>query len=142
MKLLIVEDEVKIAQALKRGLEEQGYQIDLAHDGFEGSQKFEMNIYDLILIDINLPKRNGYDLCKIIRAKNNLIPIIMLTAFNTLESKIKGFDDGADDYISKPFEFKELVVRIRSLLKRVNKLNVREVEILKIYNLEMNMYNK
>ena len=66
----------------------------------------------------------------------------MLTAFNTLESKIKGFDDGADDYISKPFEFKELVVRIRSLLKRVNKLNVREVEILKIDNLEMNMDSK
>lgn len=142
MKLLLVEDEVKIALTLKKGLEEQGYQIDLAYDGFEGTQKFELNKYDLILLDINLPKRNGHDLCKLIRTKNDLIPIIMLTAFNTMDSKLKGFDYGADDYISKPFEFKELVARIRALLKRANKLYVKEIEILKLGDLEMNMESR
>lgn len=142
MNILIVEDEVKIALALKKGLEEQGYQIDLAFDGEEGGQKLEYNIYDLLILDINLPKKNGLELCKWIREKNNPIPIIMLTAFNTMETKLQGFDNGADDYISKPFEFKELVVRIRSLLKRVNKSSVREVEILKIGDLEMNMESR
>lgn len=142
MKLLIVEDEIKIALTLKKGLEEQGYQIDVAYDGFEGGQKIESNSYDLIILDINLPKRNGLELCKWIRLKNELIPIIMLTAYNTMESKIKGFDFGADDYISKPFEFKELVVRIRALLKRANNSIVREIEILKLDDLEMNLTSR
>ena len=102
-KILIIEDEKKIATTLKKGLTENGYHVDLAFDGLIGKRLFESNNYDLLILDINLPGMNGYELCKAIRNTNQHIPIIMLTAMNTTEDKIEGFDNGTDDYIIKPF---------------------------------------
>jgi DNA-binding response OmpR family regulator len=141
-KILIVEDEKKIATTLKKGLTENGYHVDLAFDGLIGKRLFESNSYDLLILDINLPGMNGYELCKNIRNTNQHIPIIMLTAMNTTEDKIEGFDNGTDDYIIKPFEFKELLVRIRALLKRTMNQQLPTGNILKVANLEMNLDTK
>ncbi len=141
-KILIVEDEKKIATTLKKGLTENGYHVDLAFDGLIGKRLFESNNYDLLILDINLPGMNGYELCKVIRNTNQHIPIIMLTAMNTTEDKIEGFDTGTDDYIIKPFEFKELLVRIRALLKRTMNQQLPTGNILKVADLEMNLDTK
>lgn len=141
-KILIAEDEKKIATTLKKGLTENGYHVDLAFDGLIGKRLFESNNYDLLILDINLPGMNGYELCKVIRNTNQHIPIIMLTAMNTTEDKIEGFDTGTDDYIIKPFEFKELLVRIRALLKRTMNQQLPTGNILKVADLEMNLDTK
>jgi two-component system copper resistance phosphate regulon response regulator CusR len=141
-EILIVEDEVKIAKTIKKGLEENGYVVDMAFDGMMGNKLFESNQYDLIILDVNLPGINGFDLCKRIREQNQNIPITMLTAMNATENKIEGFDAGADDYIIKPFEFKELLVRIRALLKRAGNVRLPANHILSIADLEMNLHTK
>ena len=141
-KILIVEDEKKIATTLKKGLSENGYHVDLAFDGLIGKRLFDSNEYDLLILDVNLPGINGYELCKMIRNTNQHIPIIMLTAMNTTEDKIEGFDTGTDDYIIKPFEFKELLVRIRALLKRTMNQQLPTGNILKVADLEMNLDTK
>ncbi len=141
-KLLIVEDEKKIATTLKKGLSENGYHVDVAFDGLIGKRLFDSNDYDLVILDINLPGMNGFDLCKAIRNSNQQIPIIMLTAMNTTEDKIEGFDTGTDDYMIKPFEFKELLVRIRALLKRTMNQQLPTGNILKVADLEMNLDTK
>jgi len=119
-KILIVEDEPKVASFIQRGLEENGFECKIAADGLMGKRMFEAEDYTLIILDLNLPYMNGIDLCQEIRKNNQKIPIIMLTALGTTEDKLKGFDSGADDYLIKPFEFKELLARIRALLKRVS----------------------
>jgi len=119
IKILLVEDEKKIADSLKKGLSEQNYQVQVAYDGIEGKKLFETQKFDLVILDINLPGLNGYSLCKKIRNRNPSLPIVMLTALSATDDKIEGFDAGADDYIVKPFDFKELLVRIRALLKRI-----------------------
>ncbi len=141
-KILIVEDEVKIAQALQKGLTENGYYIEVAFDGIVGKKMFLSHSYDLVILDINIPGINGYELCKDIRNHNQHIPVIMLTAMNTTDDKIEGFDAGADDYIIKPFEFKELLVRIRALLKRTLNQQVPTGNILKVGDLTMNLDSK
>jgi len=118
IRILLVEDEKKIADSLKKGLSEQNYHVEVAYDGIEGKKLFESQKFDLVILDINLPGYNGYTLCKKIRNRNPSIPIVMLTALSATDDKIEGFDAGADDYIVKPFDFKELLVRIRALLKR------------------------
>ena len=119
IKILLVEDEKKIADSLKKGLTEQNYQVQVAYDGLEGRRLFENEQFDLIILDINLPGMSGITLCKKIRNRNPSIPIVMLTALSATDDKIEGFDAGADDYIVKPFDFKELLVRIKALLKRI-----------------------
>lgn len=141
-RILIVEDEKKIALTLKKGLTEHGYNVDLAFDGLIGQRLFFANKYDLIVLDINLPGLNGFDLCKVIRENNQQIPIIMLTAMSATDDKIEGFDSGTDDYISKPFEFKELLARIRALLKRTQNQQVPLANLLKFSDLEMNLETK
>lgn len=141
-KLLIIEDEKKIATTLKKGLTENGYHVDVAFDGIIGKRLFDSNDYDLIILDINLPGMNGFELCKAIRNSNQQIPIIMLTAMNTTEDKIEGFDTGTDDYMIKPFEFKELLVRIRALLKRTMNQQLPTGNMLKVADLEMNLDTK
>lgn len=141
-KLLIVEDEKKIATTLKKGLSENGYHVDVAFDGLIGKRLFDSNDYDLVILDINLPGMNGFELCKAIRNNNQQIPIIMLTAMNTTEDKIEGFDTGTDDYMIKPFEFKELLVRIRALLKRTMNQQLPTGNILRVADLEMNLDTK
>ena len=141
-KILIVEDESKIANTLKKGFAEMGYHVEIAYDGLIGKKLFLAYSFDIIILDINLPGINGYELCKIIRTKNEHIPIIMLTAMSALDDKIEGFDAGADDYMIKPFEFKELLVRIRTLLKRTLNQQLPTGNILKYDDLEMNLSTK
>lgn len=118
MNILVVEDEQKVAAFLKNGLEEQGYNIDLAYDGYTG-EKLAMNKdYHLVLLDVIIPITNGIDLCKKIKGVKPNLPVLMLTALGTTDDKVTGFDSGADDYLVKPFEFKELVARIKALTKR------------------------
>ncbi len=123
VKILLVEDEKKIAEALSQGLTEQQYQVDMAFDGLKGKHLFNTNHYDLAILDINLPEMNGYALCNYIRTYNEKILIIMLTAMSTMDDKLTGFNAGADDYLIKPFDFKELLARIKALLKRLKKDN-------------------
>jgi len=141
-KILIVEDEVKIANFLKKGLIENGYYTEVAFDGQMGQKLFLSRAYDLIILDINLPVINGYELCRIIRNHNQAIPVIMLTALSTINDKLEGFDTGADDYLVKPFEFKELLVRIRALLKRTLHQQLPAGNILRVADLEMNLDSK
>lgn len=141
-KLLLIEDEPKIADALKMGLTEAGYYVETAYDGAIGWKLFEQHSYDLVILDINLPGINGYDLCKKMRAKNAHVPVIMVTALSSLNDKIEGYDSGADDYIIKPFEFKELLMKIRVLLKRSLHQNIPVGTILKAGDLEMNLDSK
>ncbi|SHM93735.1 DNA-binding response regulator, OmpR family, contains REC and winged-helix (wHTH) domain [Chitinophaga jiangningensis] len=117
-KILVVEDEVKVANAVKQGLEENGFEVDVAYDGRMGKSLAASNPYELVILDLNLPHFNGYELCEVIRAKNNRVPIIMLTALGGVDDKMQAFELGADDYLVKPFDFRELLARIRVFLKR------------------------
>ncbi|MBS1741981.1 MAG: response regulator transcription factor [Bacteroidetes bacterium] len=141
-KILIVEDEIKIAESLKQGLEENGFVVDVCNDGNCGLLSIEQNFYHLIILDINLPSINGYELCKLIRQRNLQVPIIMLTALSSLRDKLEGYDTGADDYIIKPFEFKELLMKIRVLLRRTLNHKIPEGTILRAGNLEINLESK
>ncbi len=140
-RILLVEDEKKIADSLKKGLTENHYEVEVAYDGLTGKKLFTSSPFDLAILDINLPGMNGYDLCKEIRSHNQQIPVMMLTALNAIDDKIEGFDAGADDYVIKPFDFKELLVRIRALLKRLRQA-APAVNMLKIADLVMNLDSK
>ena len=118
IKILVIEDEKRVADLLKIGLEENGYQVLVAYDGEMGWRLFQSNDFQLIISDIILPKLNGFELCQKIRKANEEIPILMLTALGTADDKLEGFDVGADDYMVKPFDFRELLARVRVLLKR------------------------
>ncbi len=139
--ILIVEDEKKIADSLKQGLSENSFYADAAYDGAIGLKMFRNNPYNLVILDINLPGMNGYDLCKAIRAINPDVPVVMLTSMSAVEDKIEGFDAGADDYIIKPFDFRELLVRVRALLKRIHS-TVATGTLLKAGDLVMNLDSK
>ena len=121
-KLLIVDDDPEIMDWLYLDLQLSGYCVDYALNGLSGLQKAQQNKYDLIILDVMMPKINGFDVCKNLRDSNFTkdIPIILLTAKGTIEDKIKGFNSGADDYLAKPFDIQELLVRIRALLRRTN----------------------
>lgn len=118
MTILVVEDEHKITRFIQRGLEMEHFTVDVAYDGEEALNKIEVNGYDLIILDLMLPKKDGIEVCKEIRTKKIDTPIIMLTARDTIEDRIRGLDEGADDYVVKPFAFGELLARIRALLRR------------------------
>ena len=142
MTILIIEDDQRVSELIKRGLEEEGYEVTVAYDGELGKKMALQNDYDLIITDIVLPKINGLELCKEVRAAKPSVPIIMLTALGTTDDKIEGFDAGADDYLVKPFDFRELNVRIRTLLKRnVQSANTQGF-ILKYGDLEINNQTK
>jgi DNA-binding response OmpR family regulator len=117
-KILVVEDEVKVANAVQKGLEENGFSVQVAYDGRMGMSMARGETFDLVILDLNLPHFNGYELCDAIRQKNAQIPVIMLTALGTTEDKMLAFELGADDYLVKPFDFRELLARIKALLKR------------------------
>jgi DNA-binding response OmpR family regulator len=118
MKILLVEDEENVADFIRRGLEEEEFVVDVSHDGKDGFVKATSGEYDLMILDIMLPGVDGIDLCKLIRMKEIITPILMLTAKDTVEDKVKGLDSGADDYLTKPFSFDELLARIRALIRR------------------------
>jgi two-component system, OmpR family, copper resistance phosphate regulon response regulator CusR len=141
VNILIVEDEQRLAELLKKQLEETGFHVDVAYDGYVGKQLSMTGKYNLIILDINLPLMNGYDLCKEIRKTNCRTPIIMLTAFGTQDNKIAGFDSGADDYVVKPFEFRELLARINVFLRRSEYID-QNSDVIKLADLEMNLKTK
>jgi DNA-binding response OmpR family regulator len=139
MQILIVEDEEKLANFLRRGLLEESYAIDIAHDGEDALYKFDTNEYDLVLLDLMIPKVDGLVVCRKIRETNTNMPILVLTAKDATEDKVAGLDAGADDYVTKPFSFSELTARIRALIRRGNKA---DPVILKIDNLTLNPATK
>ena len=118
MRILIVEDEKKVAAFIKKGLEEETYAVDIAMDGVEGLHLGEQNQYDLIILDLMLPKINGLEILSILRSKKIETPILLLTAKDSVDDKVEGLNQGADDYLTKPFAFSELIARIRVLLRR------------------------
>lgn len=142
MNILVIEDEERLAVLVKQGLEENGYEATLAFDGLIGKQLALKNDYDLIIMDIVLPYINGIDLCKEVRAFKPDIPILMLTALGTTNDKVEAFDAGADDYLVKPFDFRELQVRIRALTKRIGVAVKSQNYVLKYADLELNDQTK
>jgi heavy metal response regulator len=118
MRILIVEDERKIARFIERGLREEHYAVDVAFDGENGRSLAELNPYDLIVLDVMLPDEDGMQLCRELRVKHVDAPILMLTARDRVLDKVRGLDSGADDYLTKPFAFEELLARVRALLRR------------------------
>ncbi len=138
MNLLLIEDEPKTVQSLKQGLEENGYQVDVAYDGLIGKQLAMRNNYHLIISDIIIPGLNGIELCRELRDQGRQTPILMLTALGTTDDKVQGFDAGADDYLVKPFEFKEFLARVRALTKRGGVVN-QTAQTLRFADLEVNM---
>jgi DNA-binding response OmpR family regulator len=118
MRILVVDDDRRLCGIIKRGLLEETYAVDLTYDGEEGEYYAETNSYDLIILDIMMPKKDGLEVCRELRAKGVNTPILMLTAKDTVEDRVKGLDTGADDYLVKPFAFSELLARGRALLRR------------------------
>ncbi len=142
-RILLVEDEIKLAETIKAGLSEHGLDVTTAYNGQEGKDLFFSNVFDLVILDINLPFINGKELCKTFRDKNTHIPIILLTAQNFLDNKIESFELGADDFISKPFEFRELLARIKALLRRTEFTKTFNSEqFLTVANLELDLNRK
>lgn len=129
MRILVVEDEKRLANFIKNGLEEQKYSVDVANDGENAEYLAMTNEYDLIILDILLPKKNGWEVCESLRNADVDIPIIMLSALNEVSDRIKGLDRGADDYISKPFVIAELVARVNANLRRAHKVTQSLVKI-------------
>jgi len=134
MKILVVEDEQRVAQFIQKGLKEEGHAVDCAYDGEEGGFLAEVNEYDLIILDLMLPKKNGLTVCSEIRERGVSTPVLMLTARDAVQDKVRGLDAGADDYLTKPFVFDELLARVRALLRRGSES---KAPILKIIDLEL-----
>jgi two-component system, OmpR family, copper resistance phosphate regulon response regulator CusR len=137
MKILVIEDEVKTVQLIRQGLEEHQWEVDIAYDGQMGFQLASRYPYSLIISDIILPGINGLELCQKLRAANITSPILLLTALGTLDDKIAGLDSGADDYLVKPFEFRELMAHVRALTRRNTGL-IQTENVLRIADLELN----
>ena len=122
MRLLLVEDEARVARFIARGLREQAYAVDLAADGEDALYQAAVNTYDAIILDVMIPKKDGFSVCRELRAAGSRVPVLMLTARDAVEDRINGLDTGADDYLTKPFEFGELLARLRALLRRGGEL--------------------
>ena len=137
--ILIIEDEERVAGLLKAGLEENGYQTWVAYDGAMGLRLFKQHTFQLVISDVILPKMDGFELCKEIRKINPSVPILMLTALGSTDDKLEGFDAGADDYMVKPFDFRELNARIKVLLKRNTEQTAPEPEQLTYANLRIDL---
>ncbi|MDX5348217.1 MAG: response regulator transcription factor [Hymenobacteraceae bacterium] len=120
MKVLVVEDEPNVASFIKKGLEEQSYEVDVAYDGSTGLSLARQKDYDIAILDIIMPNTNGLEVCRQLRDRNPELPILMLTALSTTDDVVTGLDAGADDYLAKPFKFKELLARVRALTRRKN----------------------
>ncbi len=140
MRILLVEDEQKMASFIERGLKEEGYAVDTAYDGAQGWEYAAANEYDLIILDLMLPKISGLAVCEKIRKAGKRTPILILTARDTVEDKIKGLDQGADDYLTKPFSFEELLARLRALMRRPRELH--EEAVLKVGDLKMDLLER
>ncbi len=140
MKILIVEDEKKMASFLERGLKEEHYAVDIAYDGEKGWEYAMTNEYDLLILDWMLPKMSGVELCHKFRKEGKITPVLILTAKDSVEDKIKGLDQGADDYLTKPFSFEELLARMRALLRRPPHLT--DKTVLQCANLKLDLIKR
>lgn len=118
MKILVVEDSKKVASFIEKGLREEGYAVDVAHDGVDGALKASVYDYDLLLLDIMLPGKSGLEIVHDLRKKENSVPVLLLTARDSTDDVVEGLDAGADDYLTKPFAFDELLARVRALVRR------------------------
>jgi DNA-binding response OmpR family regulator len=118
VRILVVEDNPDLASAIRHGLNEHGYSVDVAHEGYRGEELAATEPYDLVILDLMLPDRDGVDLCKNLRRRGIETSVLMLTALSGTADKVSGLDAGADDYLTKPFEFEELLARVRALLRR------------------------
>ncbi|TGE06213.1 response regulator [Hymenobacter fodinae] len=141
MKLLLVEDEPKVASFVKKGFENEGYEIEVAYDGRLGLSLAQKQPYDLVILDVNLPHINGFELCKLLKQQAPQQPVLLLTAMDSLDDKVTGFEAGADDYLVKPFEFKELLLRARVLTRR-HADGAAVKQLLRIADLELNLDSK
>lgn len=139
MRILIVEDNPKMALAVQKGLTEHGFAADVSHTGYEGEELASSDTYDLVLLDLMLPDRDGVEVCRNLRRRKIATPVIMLTALSAIEEKVDGLDAGADDYITKPFQFEELLARIRALLRRGE---ASESRVLRCEGLELDLYTR
>lgn len=129
MKILVIEDDQRIASFIQKGLKEEGHATDVVHNGEDGEYWAEVNEYDLIILDIMLPKKNGIDVCRGLREKKVNTPILMLTAMDTLDDRVKGLDSGADDYLCKPFSFEELLARCRAQFRRSQEYKTKTLSV-------------
>ncbi|PYS74256.1 MAG: DNA-binding response regulator [Acidobacteria bacterium] len=129
MRILLVEDEPRMANVIAKGLREQSYAVDVATDGEEALYQTSVNDYDLIVLDVLLPHVDGFEVCRELRKREHVTPVLMLTARAAVDDRITGFDAGADDYLTKPFAFRELLARIRALLRRDPQLRPDVLEI-------------
>jgi DNA-binding response OmpR family regulator len=125
----VVEDERRIANFVRRGLEEEQYAVDVAYDGEEALDWIAVTAYDLMVLDIMLPKLDGIQVCRRLRAQGNRVPILMLTARDAVEDRVSGLDSGADDYLVKPFAFQELSARVRALLRRSDEAKTPRLQV-------------
>ncbi|MBZ0328635.1 MAG: response regulator transcription factor [Altibacter sp.] len=144
-KILVVEDEPDVLQFIRQGLEESGFEVEFAYDGECGKKLALSKKYDVIILDIIIPQLNGLELCKKIRKQNNAAKILLLTALGTLDDKLEGFEAGADDYLVKPFDFRELLARVNVLTKRTTPETdnlQKENYIIKVADLALNINNK
>lgn len=141
MKILLIEDEIKVSKFIKKGLEEQMFSVDVAYDGETGLSMVRQGTYDIIILDVVLPGFNGVEVCKRIRKVDDYTPVLMLTALGTLDDKVTGLDSGADDYLTKPFHFRELLARLRALARRNNPEQSFN-KIIKAGDLEINLDSK
>jgi heavy metal response regulator len=129
MRILLVEDEPDAARILAKGLRRQKYAVDVARDGEAAEHEASVNDYDLIILDVMLPRKDGFEVCRELRAAGSAVPVLMLTARDTVRDRIAGLDIGADDYLTKPFDFHELLARVRALLRRGQALRPERIEV-------------
>jgi two-component system, OmpR family, copper resistance phosphate regulon response regulator CusR len=140
MNVLIIEDEPHVASFIKKGLEEESFHVDVAFDGFTGKKLALQEEYDIILLDVILPQINGVELCRMLREEKVKVPILMLTALDSTDDIVTGLETGADDYLTKPFKFKELLARINALIRRNQNLTM--TPVFTIADLEINEFTK
>ncbi|GAA4396810.1 response regulator transcription factor [Nibrella viscosa] len=141
-RLLYIEDDKRIVEATRKGLTKEGFEVEIAYDGVAGSRLASTYPYDLILLDINLPLMNGFEVCDAIRQRGIATPILMLTALGDIDDRVKGLNQGADGYLVKPFNFRELLARIHALLRRSKMAYEQNAELLREADLEMNLIAK
>jgi OmpR-family two-component system manganese-sensing response regulator len=142
MKILLVDDEIELTDPLSRILQREGYKVDIAHNGVEGNQLALNNYYDLFILDWMLPEKSGLAICQELRNRSIATPVLFLTAKDTIDDRVLGLDAGADDYLVKPFELRELLARVRALLRRVTNEETASKERLKVAGLELDIDNQ
>jgi two-component system, OmpR family, manganese sensing response regulator len=140
--ILLVDDEIELTEPLSRILQRQGYEVDVVHNGAEGAQLAAQGKYDLLILDWMLPQKTGLEICQELRSQGDVTPVLFLTAKDTLDDRVSGLDAGADDYLVKPFELRELLARVRALLRRPPTLETVSPAKLQVEDLELNLENQ